>query len=156
MKKWAINLWMVCVLLIMATGCTKKPINEDVEGFWILKSFTTLADGEVHQCNRLYYSITCMVTEVSEKQGDKGLDAYVGRTGYNGNETQLILSDFKLKEDVSENKSTTGDLKENAPVEGLREYGINSQEITVFDIVKCDGKSMILQSDYARLELEKF
>ena len=44
----------------------------------------------------------------------------------------------------------------NAPVEGLREYGINSQEITVFDIVKCDGKSMILQSDYARLELEKF
>ncbi len=149
MKKWAINLWMVCVLLIMATGCTKKPINEDVEGFWILKSFTTLADGEVHQCNRLYYSITCMVTEVSEKQGDKGLDAYVGRTGYNENETQLILSDFKVR-------ASTSDNGKNAPVEGLREYGINSQEITVFDIVKCDGKSMILQSDYARLELEKF
>ena len=149
MKKWALNLWMVCVLLIMATGCTKKPINEDVEGFWILKSFTTLADGEVHQCNRLYYSITCMVTEVSEKQGDKGLDAYVGRTGYNGNETQLILSDFKVR-------ASTSDNGKNAPVEGLREYGINSQEITVFDIVKCDGKSMILQSDYARLELEKF
>ena len=149
MKKWAINLWMVCVLLIMATGCTKKPINEDVEGFWIVKSFTTLADGEVHQCNRLYYSITCMVTEVSEKQGDKGLDAYVGRTGYNENETQLILSDFKVR-------ASTSDNGKNAPVEGLREYGINSQEITVFDIVKCDGKSMILQSDYARLELEKF
>lgn len=149
MKKWAINLWMVCVLLIMATGCTKKPINEDVEGFWILKSFTTLANGEVHQCNRLYYSITCMVTEVSEKQGDKGLDAYVGRTGYNENETQLILSDFKVR-------ASTSDNGKNAPVEGLREYGINSQEITVFDIVKCDGKSMILQSDYARLELEKF
>ena len=149
MKKWAINLWMVCVLLIMATGCTKKPINEDVEGFWILKSFTTLADGEVHLCNRLYYSITCMVTEVSEKQGDKGLDAYVGRTGYNENETQLILSDFKVR-------ASTSDNGKNAPVEGLREYGINSQEITVFDIVKCDGKSMILQSDYARLELEKF
>ena len=149
MKKWAINLWMVCVLLIMATGCTKKPINEDVEGFWILKSFTTLADGEVHQCNRLYYSITCMVTEVSEKQGDKGLDAYVGRTGYNENETQLILSDFKVR-------ASTSDNGKNAPVEGVREYGINSQEITVFDIVKCDGKSMILQSDYARLELEKF
>lgn len=149
MKKWAINLWIVCVLLIMATGCTKKPINEDVEGFWILKSFTTLADGEVHQCNRLYYSITCMVTEVSEKQGDKGLDAYVGRTGYNENETQLILSDFKVR-------ASTSDNGKNAPVEGLREYGINSQEITVFDIVKCDGKSMILQSDYARLELEKF
>lgn len=149
MKKWTINLWMVCVLLIMATGCTKKPINEDVEGFWILKSFTTLADGEVHQCNRLYYSITCMVTEVSEKQGDKGLDAYVGRTGYNENETQLILSDFKVR-------ASTSDNGKNAPVEGLREYGINSQEITVFDIVKCDGKSMILQSDYARLELEKF
>lgn len=149
MKKWAINLWMVCVLLIMATGCTKKPINEDVEGFWILKSFTTLADGEVHLCNRLYYSITCMVTEVSEKQGDKGLDAYVGRTGYNETETQLILSDFKVR-------ASTSDNGKNAPVEGLREYGINSQEITVFDIVKCDGKSMILQSDYARLELEKF
>lgn len=149
MKKWTINLWMVCVLLIMATGCTKKPINEDVEGFWILKSFTTLADGEVHLCNRLYYSITCMVTEVSEKQGDKGLDAYVGRTGYNENETQLILSDFKVR-------ASTSDNGKNAPVEGLREYGINSQEITVFDIVKCDGKSMILQSDYARLELEKF
>ena len=90
-----------------------------------------------------------MVTEVSEKQGDKGLDAYVGRTGYNENETQLILSDFKVR-------ASTSDNGKNAPVEGLREYGINSQEITVFDIVKCDGKSMILQSDYARLELEKF
>lgn len=149
MKKLAVKLGLVCMLLLTAAGCTKKPINNDVEGFWVLKSFTTLADGEVHQCNRLYYSITCMVTEVSEKQGDKGLDAYVGRTGYNENETQLILSDFKVR-------ASTSDNGQNAPVEGLREYGINNQEITVFDIVKCNGKSMTLQSDYARLELEKF
>lgn len=149
MKKLALKLGIVCMLLLTAAGCTKKPIDEDVEGFWILKSFTTLADGQTHECDRLYFGITRMVTEVSEKQGEKGLDAYVARTGYNEDETQLILSDFKVRR-------STSDSGKDAPVEGLREYGINNQEVTVFDIVKCTRKVMTLQSDYARLELERF
>lgn len=43
-----------------------------------------------------------------------------------------------------------------APVEMLRHFGIDSQAETVFNVVRCDGKDMTLESDYARLILRKF
>lgn len=59
------------------------------------------------------------------------------------------MKDFKVRE-------YTGDNGQNAPVEQLKHFGIDNQQETVFDIVKCDGKRMTLESDYARLELTKF
>lgn len=144
------RLWIllgICGLLL--TGCTKQPLNRDVEGFWVLKSFVTLSDGQSHQCRRLYYSITRMVTEVAEKGGDRNLTSCVARTGYNEDQSQLILTDFKIR-------GSTSDLRKDATVEQLMPYGIDSQELTTFDIIHCDGKNMTLQSDYARLELERF
>lgn len=144
------RLWIllgICGLLL--TGCTKQPLNSDVEGFWVLKSFVTLSDGQSHQCRRLYYSITRMVTEVAEKGGDRNLTSCIARTGYNEDQSQLILTDFKIR-------GGTSDLRKDATVEQLMPYGIDSQELTVFDIIHCDGKNMTLQSDYARLELERF
>lgn len=146
MRQLIVLLGVCCLLL---AGCTKQPLNSEVEGFWILKSFVTLSDGQTHQCRRLYYSITRMVTEVAEKGGEQELTSCIARTGYNGDQSQLILTDFKLR-------SVNTDLRKDATVEQLRPYGIDSQELTVFDIVHCDGKTMTLQSDYARLELEKF
>lgn len=148
MKNWLTGL-IIVILTGMATGCQKEPINNKVEGFWQLREFTVKETGENVVCQRLYYGITRMVTEVSEKEGTKGYGAYIGRTEYRENETQLVLKDFKVR-------GGTSDSKKDAPVEKLRHFGINSQEETVFDIVNCNGKTMTLESDYARLVLKKF
>lgn len=136
-------------LFIGINGCQKAPINSNIEGMWILKEFTIRETNETIVCQRLYYSITRMVTEVAEKQGPHGHGAYIGKTAYNNNETQLILTDFKIRQ-------SPGDNGIDAPVDSLRYFGINNQAKTIFNIVQCNGKKMILQSDYALLELKKF
>lgn len=140
-----LTLLFLCLQLI---SCEKAPIRSDVEGFWRLERYTVLSTDETIECNRLYYSITRLVTEVSDKGGN-GFGAYIARTGYEDNENTLVLSDFKVR-------GGTADNGEDAPVEGLRNYGINSREETKFRIIDCDGKTMTLESDYARLELRKF
>ena len=71
-------------------------------------------------------------------------------TKYRDNETKLVLRDFKVSGGL------TADTREDAPVEDLRHYGINSQEETVFEIAECKRGKMILRSDYAEIVLEKF
>ena len=134
--------------LILFVSCDKAPIRSDVEGFWRLERYTVLSTDETIECNRLYYSITRLVTEVSDKGGN-GFGAYIARTGYEDNENTLVLSDFKVR-------GGTADNGEDAPVEKLRNYGINSREETKFRIIDCNGKTMTLESDYACLELRKF
>ena len=149
MKRYLIPVLAGLWLILGMSGCQKAPINSDIEGLWILKQFTLRETDETVTCERLYYSITRMVTEVAEKQGPNGYGAYIGRTEYQNNETQLVVKDFKVRQ-------STGDSGENAPVEKLRHFGIDNQAETVFDVVHCNGKTMTLESDYARLELEKF
>ena len=141
----------VCTVLLagLVEGCTKEPLDDDVEGFWQLKTFVVKETGDTVTCHRQYNGITRMVTEVSEKQGTEGYGSYIGRTEYRKNGTQLVLSDFKVRANTSDNG-------QDAPVEMLRHFGIDSQKETVFDIVHCDGRTMTLESDYARLELRKF
>lgn len=141
---------LISLLVIFLGGCKKAPIDDNVQGFWILKEFTTLHDGELHKCERLFYSIGRFVTELTERQGPNGYGHYVGITEFRDDNKVLVLKDF-----LDQSKSTA-DTAVPAPVEGLQHYGINSQEETVFDIVFCNGKRMTLKSDYAVLELEKF
>ena len=68
---WGIGLLLLVVLM---GGCAKQPINSDVEGFWQLERFTTLADGETHEPERIYYGINRYVVEISEKQGSQRKD----------------------------------------------------------------------------------
>lgn len=149
MKRFLAQILAGICILAGLSGCQKAPINSDIEGLWILKQFTIRETDETVTCERLYYSITRMVTEVAEKQGPNGYGTYIGRTEYRNNETQLVVKDFKVRQ-------STGDSGEKAPVEKLRPFGINNQAETVFDVVHCNGKTMTLESDYARLELEKF
>ena len=148
-KNTAISIYVLLFLCLQLISCEKAPIQSDVEGFWKLERFTVLSTDETVECQNLYYSITRLVTEVSERNGSNGYGAYISRTGYEDYEKVLVLSDFKVR-------GGTADTGENAPVEGLRHYGINSQSETKFQIIHCDGKTMTLQSDYARLELKKF
>lgn len=140
----------ITLLVVLLAGCKKAPIDNHIQGFWILQQFTTLEDGKVHPCERLYYSIGRFVTEISERQGSNGYGHYVGLTEFREDNTVLVVKDFKPK------NSAAGDTCEKAPVEKLRPFGINNQAETVFDVVHCNGKTMTLESDYARLELEKF
>lgn len=149
MKKWIISIFTIIALTLANTGCKKAPINNDIEGFWILERFTIIETGEIVKCERLYYGITRMLTEIAEKQGTNGYGTYIGCTEYRNNETQLVLKDFKIRQG-------TGDNGENAPIDMLKHFGINNQQETIFNIVSCNGKSMTLESDYARLELKKF
>ena len=149
MKRFLAQILAGICILAGLSGCQKAPINSDIEGQWILKQFTLRETDETVTCERLYYSITQMVTEVAEKQGPNGYGTYIGRTEYRNNETQLVVKDFKVRQ-------STGDSRENAPVEKLRHFGIDNQAETVFDVIHCNGKTMTLESDYARLELEKF
>lgn len=138
----------IVLFLALFVSCEKAPIRSDVEGFWRLERYTVLSTDETVECNRLYYSITRQVTEVTDKGGN-GFGAYICRTGYEDNENTLVLRDFKVR-------SGTGDNGVDAPVEKLRHYGIDSQGETKFRIVHCNGKTMTLESEYARLELRKF
>ena len=149
MKRFLAQILADICILAGLSGCQKAPINSDIEGLWILKQFTIRETDETVTCERLYYSITRMVTEVAEKQGPNGYGTYIGRTEYRNNETQLVVKDFKVRQ-------STGDSGEDAPVEKLRHFGIDNQVETVFNVVYCNGKTMTLESDYARLELEKF
>jgi hypothetical protein len=149
MKRFLAQILAGICILAGLSGCQKAPINSDIEGQWILKQFTLRKTDETVTCERLYYSITRMVTEVAEKQGPNGYGAYIGRTEYRNDETQLVVKDFKVRQ-------STGDSGEDAPVEKLRHFGIDNQVETVFDVVHCNDKTMTLESDYARLELEKF
>ena len=136
------------LLVVLFSGCAKQPINSDVEGFWYLERFTTLEDGEIHESERIYYGITRYVVEVSEKQGPQGYSAFIGRFAYGDDGKKVIMSEFK-------ERKTTGDNGKDATLEELKPFGIGALE-TVFDIVKADGKHLILESDYARLELSRF
>lgn len=136
-------------MAVIMAGCAKAPVRQDVEGFWKMRECTILSTGEQTDCNNLYYSITSLVTEVSERNGTNGYGSYVARTEYRDDNNTLVLKDFKVR-------GGTGDSGENAPVEDLRHYGINSQEETDFEIVECKGGKMTLRSDYAEIKLEKF
>ena len=138
----------IVLFLALFVSCGKAPIRSDVEGFWRLERYTVLSTDETVECNRLYYSITRQVTEVTDKGGN-GYGTYICRTGYEDNENTLVLRDFKVR-------AGTGDNGVDAPIEKLRHYGIDSQEETKFRILHCNGKTMTLESEYSRLEMKKF
>lgn len=143
----AIVLLILWLSLLMG-GCKKAPINEDVEGLWRLEEFTTLDDGETHRCERLFYSITRFVVEVAEKQGTNGYGAYIGRFAYDNDGEAVVMKEFKQR-------ASTGDNGKDATPEQLMPYGMNRTE-TTFRIVEADGKRLVLESDYARLNLTAF
>ena len=142
---WGIGLLLLVVLM---GGCAKQPINSDVEGFWQLERFTTLADGETHEPERIYYGINRYVVEISEKQGSQGYGSFIGRFAYQEDGQEALMSEFKERDKTTDNGK-------DATVEQLKPFGIGTLE-TVFRIVKADGKRLVLESDYARLELSRF
>lgn len=119
------RLFIAVVMAVAVAGCEfKEPINDDIEGFWKLERFETNADGRMHECTRLYYSITRYVVEVSEKQGPNGYGTFIGRFGYKDGETKVVMKDFKQRANTSDNGVS-------ATVDDLKPFGIDSLETTL-------------------------
>ncbi|WP_456096630.1 lipocalin-like domain-containing protein [Phocaeicola coprophilus] len=138
---------LVCLLLCLLAGCKKAPMNSNIEGFWQLLEFTTEADGETHPCNRIYYSIQLWVAEVSERGGDLGAGSFRGRYRYDEETNTVTLKEMSTY--------ATPENSRPATREELHPFGLDSTD-TTFDVIKADGKSLILKSDYATLTLKRF
>ena len=138
---------LVCLLLCLLAGCKKAPMNSKIEGFWQLLEFTTEADGETHPCNRIYYSIQLWVAEVSERGGDLGAGSFRGRYRYDEETNTVTLKEMSTY--------ATPENSRPATREELHPFGLDSTD-TTFDVIKADGKSLILKSDYATLTLKRF
>lgn len=138
---------LVCLLLCLLAGCKKAPMNSNIEGFWQLLEFTTEADGETHPCNRIYYSIQLWVAEVSERGGDLGAGSFRGRYRYDEETNTVTLKEMSTY--------ATPENSHPATREELHPFGLDSTD-TTFDVIKADGKWLILKSDYATLTLKRF
>lgn len=138
---------LVCLLLCLLAGCKKAPMNSNIEGFWQLLEFTTQADGETHPCNRIYYSIQLWVAEVSERGGDLGITPFRGRYRYDEETNTVTLKEMSTY--------ATPENSRPATREELHPFGLDSTD-TTFDVIKADGKWLILKSDYATLTLKRF
>ena len=145
MEKITQYLLTLSILILLCSGCQKEPIAPEIEGHWRLTSITT--DGATQSCSDLFYSISLQVVEVSCKPAKPGYGTYIGLIEY-PTENTLRMKDFR-------ERSGTFDNGIPASIEALLPYGIHATD-TEFIIVKKGGNSLILQSDYATLHLEKF
>ncbi len=143
---------LASLIALLCTSCEKKPIDEDIEGMWKMEQFTTIEDGVVHnECQRIFISIQLQLVQLNEKQCEHGYGTYIGHFSYNDDHSEVTMKDFKYQY----SSTTTGDDGIDATVEELLPYGINATE-TTFRVLEADGSRLVLQSDYATLELTSF
>lgn len=145
--KFLRGMMAVALLCFLLGGCQKEAINSDMEGHWELLEYKTAADGKVHACERIYYSIQLWVVEISAKQSSTSYKSVIGRFEHEAN-GNVRMRDFK-------GRKGTSDDKKDVTVEELLPYGINALD-TEFEVVKADGKNLILKSGYATLTLKRF
>lgn len=145
---YAIVVLGVILACLLMQGCAKEPVDSSVEGFWKLERFTTKEDGAVHEPERIFYGITRYVVEIAERQGTQGYGDFIGRFGYADEGREVVMSEFKVR-------AGTSDSKKDATLEQLKPFGIRAAE-TTFRIVKAEGKVLVLESEYATLELKRY
>lgn len=141
--------WGFMLLMLLITwGCDKKwPINGNLDGYWQLMTVETKADGVKTDCNRLYMGIQLHMIELKDLGGN-GYKSFFGEFSYDEDQNIVVIKNLK-------GKSSTSDNGQLANIKDLNPYGINAQE-TIFKVVKADGKTLILESDYARLTMRSF
>ena len=118
-------------------------MNGNADGQWQLMHFETV-DGTIHPCERIYYAIQLQLVEIRDKSENK-YGTFVGRFNYDQEAEKITVKEFSAP--YNENTLATR--------EQLLPFGMDSTE-TVFDVIKADGKSLILRSDYATLTFRSF
>ena len=95
----------------------------------------------------MYIGIQLHMIELRDLGGN-GYESFFGEFNYNEDEGIVVIKNLK-------GKSSTSDNGQVANIKDLNPYGINALE-TVFKVIKADGKTLILESDYARLTMRSF
>ena len=88
--------------------------------------------------------VQLQLVEIRDKSENK-YGTFVGRFNYDQEAEKITVKEFS----VPYNTNTL------ATREQLLPFGMDSTE-TVFDVIKADGKSLILRSDYATLTFRSF
>lgn len=148
MKTKHIGFILFITTLFILSSCKKEPINRDIEGFWKLTEFTTTSDEKVHPCERIYYSIQLQIAELSEKGGSLGLPTLKGLYRYDEAQNRITINQLYYQ------SGGTGDFS-TPDTDMLNGYGLNSAN-TEFEVIKADGKNLVIRSDYATLTLRRF
>lgn len=147
MKAMYRNIFIALLIGLFAGSCEKAPENGNIEGFWQLLEYTTETDGEVHACDRIYYAIQLQVAELSEKGGKQDLPTLKGLYHYDEAANVVTIKDLYYK---------TKDGAYKTPNEKqLKGYGLDKPDMEL-EVLKADGKYLILKSDYATLTLKRF
>lgn len=141
--KQSVNIFLLCLCSWLLFSCQKAPMNGKADGHWQLMSFET-TDGTVHPCERIYYSIQLQLIDINDK-GNKKYGNFIGRFHYDQEAEKIEVKEFRRR--YHEDQLAT--------VEQLLPFGMNSTE-TTFDVIKANGKTLILKSDYATLTLRSF
>lgn len=127
MKKGIIILF--AALLCVMTSCSEKFGYKHLDGMWQVQSMTK--DGVTEHPQGMYFSFQMHIMEVRQL----GVAQFAGKFTYTDD---VIHSDF------------TGMTVEQAHIFGMKDA---QQE---FVVERLDSDKLILQSDYARVELRKY
>lgn len=131
--------------MLIWSSCTgKSSMNGNLDGNWQLMKIENRTTGETENCHRLYWAIQLWVIELTDK-GDNHFGNYIGRFVYDKDNNTIRIRDFRLRSDESKQASE----------DQLSHFGIHSSDAT-FDVVKANGKELILQSEVAVLYFRSF
>lgn len=137
------RLLFLFLLSLTLAGCEKAPKNGALDGQWQLLRYET-ADGEVHACRRLYYSIQLQVVELADK-GGAGYGTYIGRFAYDERRAEVVIRELRPR----------GDEGRLATTDELQPFGLFATD-NVLHVVAVDDDHLTLRSDAATLYFRKF
>lgn len=131
MKKGLILLF--AMLLCAVTSCDEKFGYKYLDGMWQMQSITYLDNETTVHPDDMYFSFQMNIIEVKK----------LGTALFNGT--------FDYTDGVISSKLRVGETN----LYLLPDFGMNAAEQN-FKVVKLNSDKLILQSDYARLELRKY
>lgn len=123
----------LAIIILAAGGCRKMPINGKLDGQWQIMKIENLQDGsDVTSVYRSYIDISLHVVNLRNVSLDESAGSVIsGNMKYDKGGNTLYM-DFPYN-------------TEGSKLDQLQLWGIYSNPVT-FDIVKLDGKQLILKS----------
>lgn len=148
-KTWTCLLGL-CLILFLTGSCDKKwPQNGHLDGQWQLQEVIDKESNDTIHPRRLYYRIQLDMVELISLNGDPAQNV-IGLFGYNKEGKQVRFYEFHER-----NYITTGALDKITDETVLYPYGLYDLD-THFNILKADGKQLILESERSKLKLKSF
>ena len=139
------------LLLLLFTGsCDKKwPQNGNLDGQWQLQEIVDKQTNDTIHPRRLYYRIQLDMVELTSLNGDPAQNV-IGLFDYNKEGKQVRFYEFHER-----NYATTGAYDQITDESVLYPYGLFGLD-TYFQIIRADGKQLILESERSRLNMRSF